>query len=283
VRGYRDGENPARWRGHLDKLLPARAKIRKIKHHAALPYDEVADFLRTLQLQDGVAARALEFAILTAARTGEVIGAVWGEMNVSEGLWTIPANRMKAGREHRVPLTARALAILAEMRHIDGARQDHDFVFLGSRLGRPLSNMAFLMLLRRMKRENLTVHGFRSSFRDWAAERTNFPSEVAEMALAHAISDKTEKAYRRGDLFDRRRRLMAAWGEFALASRHSNAGQFCSPASHRPLNDANCSRAVTFLGILERAPLHDPEREHPSIVGGILKKSPRSGTFLIET
>jgi integrase len=221
VRGYRDGENPARWRGHLDKLLPARAKVRKIEHHAALPHDEVADFLRTLQLQDGVAARALEFAILAAARTGEVIGAVWGEMNVSARLWTVPAARMKAGKEHRVPLTARALTILAEMRPLDDARQvlDHDFVFRGSKPGRPLSNMAFLMLLRRMKREDLTVHGFRSSFRDWAAERTNFPSEVAEMALAHAISDKAEKAYRRGDLFDRRRRLMVAWEEFALARR----------------------------------------------------------------
>jgi integrase len=220
VRGYREGENPARWRGHLDKLLPARAKVRKIEHHAALPYDEVADFLRTLQLQDGVAARALEFAILTAARTGEVIGTVWGEMNVSERLWIVPANRMKGGREHRVPLSARALAILAETRPPDNAVSENDFVFRGSKPGRPLSNLAFLMLLRRMKREDLTVHGFRSSFRDWAAERTNFPSEVAEMALAHAISDKTEKAYRRGDLFDRRRRLMTAWEEFALASRH---------------------------------------------------------------
>ena len=237
VRGHRDGENPARWRGHLDKLLPARAKVRKTEHHAALAYDEVADFISALQLYDGIAARALEFAILTAGRTGEVTGAVWGEINLREGLWTVPENRMKAGKEHRVPLSARPLAILAEMRALDDARQisEHDFVFRGTKPGRPLSNMAFLMLLRRMKREDLTVHGFRSSFRDWAAERTNFPSEVAEMALAHAIGDKTEKAYRRGDLFDRRRRLMMAWEEFALARKTADAEQFGSIAPHRPL------------------------------------------------
>jgi integrase len=173
VRGHRDGENPARWRGHLDKLLPARSKVRKTEHHAALAYNNVADFISALQLQDGVAARALEFAILTAGRTGEVTGAIWGEINLQEGLWIVPANRMKAGKEHRVPLSARPLAILAEMLAPEDARQisDHDFVFRGSKPGRPLSNMAFLMLLRRMKREDLTVHGFRSSFRDWAAER----------------------------------------------------------------------------------------------------------------
>jgi integrase len=236
VRGYRDGENPARWRGHLDKLLPARAKVRKVEHHAALPYDGVADFMTALQMQDGVAARALEFAILTAARTGEAIGAVWGEINVPEKLWIVPADRMKAGKEHRVPLTARPLAILAEMRALYDTQQirDQDFVFPGSKPARPLSNMAFLMLLRRMKHDDLTAHGFRSSFRDWAAERTNFPSEVAEMALAHAISDKTEKAYRRGDLFDRRRRLMVAWEEFALATKPETQGNLAHLSQRSP-------------------------------------------------
>ena len=185
VRGYRAGENPARWRGHLDKLLPARSKVRRVEHHAALPYAELPGFLVSLREQEGIAARALEFAILTAARTGEVIGARWSEIDLLEKTWTVPAARMKAGREHRVPLSARALAILEEMqphRHAEDG-----FVFPGAKLGRPLSNMAFLMLLRRMGRDDLTAHGFRSSFRDWAAERTNFPSEVAEMALAHTV------------------------------------------------------------------------------------------------
>ncbi|MGZ5849899.1 MAG: tyrosine-type recombinase/integrase, partial [Methyloceanibacter sp.] len=160
----------------------------------------------------GTAARALEFAILTAARTGEAIGARWSEMDLLEKTWTLPAGRMKAGREQRVPLSARALAILEEMQpHHHG---EDAFVFPGAKLGRPLSNMAFLMLLRRMGRNNLTAHGFRSSFRDWAAERTNFPSEVVEMALAHMVGSKVEAAYRRGDLFEKRRRLMAAWATF---------------------------------------------------------------------
>ena len=215
MRGYRAGENPARWRGHLDKLLPARSKVRRVEHHAALPYAELPGFLVSLREQEGIAARALEFAILTAARTGEVIGARWAEMDLLEKTWTVPAARMKAGREQRVPLSARALAILEEMqphRHAEDA-----FVFPGAKLGRPLSNMAFLMLLRRMGRGDLTAHGFRSSFRDWAAERTNFPAEVAEMALAHAVSDKTVAAYNRADLFERRRRLMAAWATFCTA------------------------------------------------------------------
>jgi integrase len=212
VRGFRSGENPARWRGHLDKLLPARSKVRRVEHHAALPYAELPSFLVRLREQEGVAARALEFATLTAARTGEVIGAQWSEMDLLDKTWTLPATRMKAGREHRVPLSVRALAILQEMhphRHAEDA-----FVFPGGKNGRPLSNMAFLMLLRRMGRGDVTAHGFRSSFRDWAAERTNFPAEVAEMALAHAVSDKTVSAYNRSDLFERRRRLMAAWTTF---------------------------------------------------------------------
>jgi integrase len=215
ARGYRTGENPARWRGHLDKLLPARSEVRRVAHHAALPYAELPKFLASLREQEGVAARALEFAILTAARTGEVIGARWKEMDLLDKTWRLAAARMKAGKEHRVPLSARAFLILDEMMPLRQA--DDGFVFPGGKAGRPLSNMAFLMLLRRMGRSELTAHGFRSSFRDWAAERSNFPNEVVEMALAHAVGNKVEAAYRRGDLFDRRSRLMAAWATFCAA------------------------------------------------------------------
>ena len=215
ARGFRTGENPARWRGHLDKLLPARSKVRKVEHHAALPYLELPGFLVALREQDGVAARALEFTILTAARTGESIGATWGEINWTDKLWIIPGKRMKGGKEHRVPLCDRALTILREMKPVDDIpNAAEQFVFSGGKPGRPLSNMAFLMLLRRTGRGDLTVHGFRSSFRDWAAERTSFPSEVAEMALAHVVGNKVEAAYRRGDLFDKRRRLADTWAEF---------------------------------------------------------------------
>jgi integrase len=236
VRGYREGENPARWRGHLDKLLPPRAKVRKVEHHAALPYDELPDFMAALRTHEGVAARALEFAILTAARTGEVIGARWSEIDIGEKLWTIPQERMKAGKEHRVPLSARAVVIIEEMKPLAdiGAGLDEGcaFVFPGGRRGQPLSNMAFLMLLRRMKRDDLTAHGFRSSFRDWAAERTNFPSEVAEMALAHSVSSKVEQAYRGGDLFERRRRMMIAWTTFCATLR--SCSTLSPSAARRP-------------------------------------------------
>ena len=223
ARDYRTGENPARWRGHLDKLLPARSKVAKVEHHAALAYSELSGFITALRSQEGVAARALEFAILTAARTGETIGAKWSEMNLADRIWTIPAERMKAGKEHRVPLCARSLAILSEMGALlpDGADAADQFAFPGGKAGKPLSNMAFLMLLRRMGRDDLTAHGFRSSFRDWASERTGFPAEVAEMALAHAVGDKVEAAYRRGDLFEKRRKLMEAWGEFCNKSTSS--------------------------------------------------------------
>jgi len=214
VRDFRDGENPARWRGHLAKLLAARSKVREVKHHSALPYAELPAFLARLREQEGVAARALEFLVLTAARTGEVIGARWNEVDLPDKTWTVPAARMKAHREHRVPLSARALAILDEMQAARQSDADDAFILPGRKPGSPLSNMAFLMLLRRMGRGDLTAHGFRSSFRDWAAERTSFPSEVAEMALAHAIGNKVEAAYRRGDLFDKRRRLMGAWADF---------------------------------------------------------------------
>jgi len=210
VRGYRKGENPARWRGHLDKLLPARSKIQKVEHHPALPYHEIAEFTAVLRGQEGIGARALEFLILTAARTGEIIGARWDEVDFEEKIWVVPAARMKAGREHRVPLTGTALAILKQMNGI----REGDFVFPGGKKTRPLSNMAMLAVLKRMGRGDLTAHGFRSTFRDWAAERTNFPREVVEMALAHTIESKVEAAYRRGDLFQKRRQLMEAWACF---------------------------------------------------------------------
>jgi integrase len=206
VRGLRQGENPARWRRHLDHLLPAKSKVRRVKHHAALPYAELPDFIAKLRDQEGVAARALEFTILTAARTGDTIGAVWDEVNTSDRIWTVPGDRMKAGKEHRVPLSGRALVIL---RDAESTRTpDADYVFPGGKAGKPLSNMAMTEVVRR------NVHGFRSTFPDWAAERTNFPSEVVEMALAHAVGDKVEAAYRRGDLFEKRRRLMAEWATY---------------------------------------------------------------------
>jgi integrase len=213
ARGYRQGENPARWRGHLENLLPRRSKVRRVEHHAALPYSELSAFMLALRQQEGVAARALEFTILTAARTGEVIGARWEEINIAERLWSVPAERMKAGREHRVPLCGKALEIVEEMRAIGG-----NFIFPGGKRGKPLSNMAMTMLLRRMGHGDQTVHGFRSTFRDWAAERTNFPAEVAEMALAHAVTDKVEAAYRRGDLFEKRRALAEAWAKFCATA-----------------------------------------------------------------
>jgi integrase len=214
VRGYRAGENPARWRGHLDKLLPRRAKVARVKHHAALPYGEMSAFMALLRDQDGTAARSLEFAILTGARTGEVIGMTWSEVNLSERLWTVPAERMKAEREHRVPLSAPAVAIIETMLKTAGNGEPDAYVFPGAKRGKPLSDMALTMTLRRMKRGDLTTHGFRSSLRDWCAEQTTFPAEVAEMALAHVVGDKVEAAYRRGDLFDKRRALAKDWAAF---------------------------------------------------------------------
>jgi len=209
VRKFRQGDNPARWRGHLQKLF---ARKKDTVHHAALPYGELAGFLETLRKQEETAARALHFAILTAARSGEVLGARWekNEIDLDEQVWTIPASRMKAGKEHRVPLSKEALAILAEQRKV----REGDFVFAGSKAGRPLGPNAMTSVLRRIGRSELTVHGFRSTFRDWAAERSNFPQEVCEMALAHAVSNQVEAAYRRGDLFAKRRQLMEAWARF---------------------------------------------------------------------
>jgi len=224
VRGYREGENPARWRGHLDKALPARSKVRKVKHHAALAYAELPKFLEKLREQGGTAARAFEFTILTAARTGETLGAKWSEIDLLDKVWKIPANRMKAQKEHRVPLSPRALEILGEMQSLHRVGDNETFVFPGSKRGNSLSSMVFLMRLRRMGCDNLTAHGFRSTFRDWAAERTGFPAEVDEMALAHTVSDKTVAAYNRSDLFERRRRLMAQWAAFGVAAEQKAQG-----------------------------------------------------------
>jgi integrase len=213
ARGFRSGENPAHWRGHLDHLLPARSKVRNIRHHAALPFDDIAVFMTDLREMDGIAARALEFVILTAARTGEALGAAWNEIDFRTSTWTIPAHRMKGYREHRVPLSDDAIRVLEQMQ----AMRSGEFVFPGHRLGKPLSNMALLMMLRRMGRGDVTTHGFRSSFRTWAAERTGFPREVVEAALAHVVGNKVEAAYQRGDLFDKRCQLMDAWARYCAA------------------------------------------------------------------
>jgi len=206
VRGHRDGENPARWRGHLDHLLPPRLRVRPVEHHAALPYDEIGAFMADLRGRKGVAAMALEFAILTATRSGEVLGATWRE--VDRKLWTIPAGRMKAATEHRVPLSDRALEILAEMSAIRGGPDD--CVFPSPR-GRPFHRHAMLKVLQRMGCTDLSVHGFRSTFRDWAGNETHFPREVCEQALGHVIG---EQAYRRSDALEKRRRLMDAWSSY---------------------------------------------------------------------
>ena len=221
VRGYRTGENPARWKGHLDQLLAPRSKVRKVQHHPALPYAEVGAFMINLRERDAVAARALEFLILTVARTSETLEARWEEIDLANRIWTMPAERMKSDREHRVPLSDAAIRVLDLMK----ARSQSHYVFPGQKRGRPLSNMAMLILLRRMGRGDLTAHGFRSSFRDWCAEQTNFPSEVAEMALAHAVGDRVEAAYRRGDLFDKRRTLMDAWASYISKPTADDARQ----------------------------------------------------------
>ena len=209
ARGARQGDNPARWRGHLDHLLPSPGKIRRVRHHPALPYADVPSFMAELRTKSGTSARALEFVILSAARTNEALGAIFEEIDTKQAVWTVPAERMKAGREHRVPLPPRAITVVKEMAEL----RRSEFIFPGFREGRPLSNMAMLELLRDM-RPGITTHGFRSSFRDWAAEETATPSEVVEMALAHAIENKVEAAYRRGDLFDKRRKLMEAWASY---------------------------------------------------------------------
>lgn len=210
AKGYRSGENPALWRGHLDQLLPARQKLTR-GHHAAMPFHDVPDFVQTLRTLTSVAPGALEFVVLTAARTGEVLGARWSEIDFDRRIWTVPAARMKAGVEHRIPLSHRALAILTRFRPLGGGPSD--YIFPGRKPGRPLSSMSLASVLRRLQLGHYTAHGFRSSFRDWCGECTAFPREVAEAALAHTLSDKTEAAYRRGDALEKRRDLMDAWAK----------------------------------------------------------------------
>lgn len=214
VRQYRNGENPARWRGHLAHLLPARAKIAAVERHASLPYTEMPAFVVKLRSRDALAAKSLEFCILTATRTSETLEAEWQEIDLAQQVWTIPGTRMKNGKPHRVPLSEVVLAVLANLPRLAGS----DYVFPGERMNRPLSNMAFLMLLRRMGLGELTAHGFRTTFRTWAAECTSFPREVAEMALSHAVGTAVERAYQRGDLFAKRRQLMDAWTDYLNAS-----------------------------------------------------------------
>ena len=209
AKGFRDGENPARWRGHLDHLLPKPLKLTR-GHHAAMSYENVPRFIGQLRKRDATAALALEFCILTAARSGEVLGMRWPEIDMDKNIWTVPAMRMKAGREHRVPLPPRAIVILKKLAKL----KQGDFVFEGQRRNKPLSGMAMQMMLRRMKIDDATVHGFRSSFRDWAGNVTNFPREITEMALSHVIGDKAEQAYRRSDALDKRRKLMEAWANY---------------------------------------------------------------------
>lgn len=209
VLGWRTGENPALWRGNLDAALPPRSKVRTVKHHAALHWREISPFMAQLRQRDGLSARALEFAILTAARSGEVRKATWSEIDFEQKLWIVPAKRMKAGREHRVPLSQSALQLLNEMPRFQG----YDLIFPGTRM-QPLSDMSLSAVLKRMGMADITVHGFRSTFRDWAAEHTGHGSDIVEMALAHTISSKTEAAYRRGDLIAKRRSLMEDWAEW---------------------------------------------------------------------
>ncbi|MDF1586459.1 tyrosine-type recombinase/integrase [Marinimicrococcus flavescens] len=210
--GVRRGDNPARWRGHLDHLLPKPSKVRAVVHHAALDWREVPSFMAELASREGTAAKALAFAILTAARSGEVRGMRWRELDLEAAVWTVPADRIKAGKEHRVPLETAALVLL-------GQEGDPDaLVFPGSKEGRTLSDMALTAVLRRMGRGQVTVHGFRSSFRDWAGETSGHPREVIEAALAHRLKDKAEAAYARGDLFHKRRRLMRDWATFCSRS-----------------------------------------------------------------
>lgn len=214
VRGYRSGDNPAAWRNHLDKVLPARSVVAKVVHHPALPYRELGAFIKDLRAQVGIASVALEFAILTASRSNEVIGATWGEFDLQEKVWIIPDERMKAKKEHWVPLSKRALAILESVQALRENPEDLTAPVFVSPRGGALSNMAMLAVLKRMGRNDLTTHGFRSTFRDWAGETTAYPREVIEHALAHQLKDKAEASYARGTLLDKRRRLMADWQTF---------------------------------------------------------------------
>lgn len=228
AKGLRDGENPARWRGHLFHLLPARANKNLRKHHPAMPYAKVPAFLARLKNRDGSSPLALEFLILTAARTNEVLGMKWGEVDLDGALWTVPADRMKMQVEHRVPLSGRALEIL---RALPGERGARNLVFLGQKQGRSLSNMSLTMLMRKMGDGAFVPHGFRSTFRDWAGEETDFPREIAEAALAHQVGNEVERAYRRGDALAKRRVLMNEWAGFLVTSEVKAPANDDAPAS----------------------------------------------------
>lgn len=209
VRGYREGENPARWRGRLENLLPSPTKIKKVKHQPALPYQKIYPFMQSLNEQTAIAATALKLVIYTATRTSEALKAEWKEFDLDKGIWTIPAERTKQGKEHRVPLSPPALSLMKKLKE----QQQNEWVFAGSRY-KPVSNMVMLMLLRRMGHKDITVHGFRSTFRDWAAEQTNYAWDVAEAALSHKVGNTVEASYMRSDLFEKRRLLMKAWSEY---------------------------------------------------------------------
>jgi len=216
---YRDEANPARWRGHLDKLLPKPSKVQKVAHHPAMPYEQVAAFMGAMQDYNSMSSKALQLLILTATRTSEVLNAEWHEIDLVNATWTIPAKRMKASREHRIPLSHQALLLISNLPNVKG----NSFVFPGMKPGRPLSNMSLLQFMRGLgygpsgDKGNYVPHGFRSSFRDWTGEVTSYPRDVAEMALAHTIENKVEAAYRRGDLFDKRRAMMQDWADYIIA------------------------------------------------------------------
>jgi integrase len=230
ARNWRTDANAAKWKGHLATQLPQPSKLQRIEHHAALPWGETGAFMVGLRAQRGIPARALEWTILTAARTGETIGARWEEIDIVQRVWTIPGDRMKAGVEHRVPLSDAAMAVLAAAQ---GDRErSGGYVFAGGKEGKPLSNMAMAMLLRRIGRPDITAHGFRSAFRDWCAEATDTPREIAEACLAHSIGSKVEAAYRRGDALEKRRRVMEAWAAFC-------AGPGAAPHAGPPVTQAD--------------------------------------------
>ncbi len=238
VRNWRSGENPARWRGHLDQVFPAKGAIATVTHHASLPYQDLPAFWARLQIQDGLGARALELAILTAGRSGEVLGARWAEIDFDAAVWTVPAERMKTNTPHRVPLCAPALQLLRKLHAI----RLGDLVFPGARIDRPLSNMTIGMVLRRMA-VPVTVHGFRSTFRVWVEETTNTPVPVSEAALSHTIKDKVMAAYQRSDLLEKRRPLMEAWGSFVTSMVTGTTATVA--VEDQPVNTTGLQHAAT--------------------------------------
>ena len=219
ARNWRDSNNPARWRGHMSFMLPAPRKLKKVRHHPALPYNELQPFMTLLSKTDGIGARALETAILTASRSVEVLAATWQEVDLDGRIWTIPAERMKAGVEHRIPLSNQAFMILQRL----NKQRISDYVFPNQSTGAHLSNAGMSSVLKRLGRSDITVHGFRSTFRDWVAEKTDTPERIAESALAHKLKDASEAAYQRGDLIEKRQILMNLWAHYCYPSQRKNA------------------------------------------------------------